>query len=114
MNNENPKLPIVVIAGRPNVGKSSLFNAICGKRISIVHSESGVTRDRVSAKLAWNNVGFQLIDTGGILFYAGEKFKENEAEINIRGQIEAALNSADIILFVVDITESCPTALDNE
>jgi len=64
---------ILAIVGRPNVGKSTLFNRIAGRRIAIVHEEPGVTRDRVSATARWNDKTFEVIDTGGIAFMDEEK-----------------------------------------
>ena len=109
----NNALPAVVIVGRPNVGKSSIFNALIGRRFSIVHSESGVTRDRVSANLEWDGYNFQVIDTGGIYFYHDEKEKPSEGMINIRKQVEIAIEAAEVILFATDITAGA-TALDED
>src|SRR2546423_614316 len=91
-------LPIVAIVGRPNVGKSSLFNALAGKRISIVDPTAGVTRDRVSTVLHAHDRYFELVDTGGI----GVVDADNLAD-DIERQIEAALAVADVVLFVVDL-----------
>ena len=66
-------MPLVVIVGRPNVGKSALFNRIVGKRIAIVHDQPGVTRDRISAEAEWHGRPFSLVDTGGIGLLKGEK-----------------------------------------
>lgn len=97
------KTPVTVIVGRPNVGKSSLFNAIAGKRISIVHEESGVTRDRIVAPVTWRGRKFQLIDTGGLGHFSGEKKGLNFWEQGISEQVKLALEDADILLFVVDV-----------
>ena len=110
----NDRIPTVAIVGRPNVGKSALFNAIIGKRISIVHEESGVTRDNVIAPKKWNSHYFQLIDTGGL--GGGDIVpgrKTNFFETKICGQVEVAVESADLLLFVVDVTAGV-TALDEE
>ena len=63
---------VLAIVGRPNVGKSALFNRIVGRRISIVHEEAGVTRDRVSAMARWGDKSFEVVDTGGIGFMDGD------------------------------------------
>lgn len=92
------KTPIVVIVGRPNVGKSTLFNRLVGKRGAIVHDISGVTRDRNYGEVEWNGKVFQLIDTGGYVPDSTDLF-----EAAIREQIEIAVNEAEAILFVVDV-----------
>ena len=104
-------LPKVVIVGRPNVGKSSLFNWLAGRRIAIVDDLSGVTRDRVST-LAQIGLGddphprfFELIDTGGIGMVDRDDLTED-----VDKQIEVAINEADLILFVVDIREELDAA----
>jgi len=89
-------LPVVVIAGRPNVGKSSLLNRIVGRRIAVVEEHPGVTRDRKSVDAEWNGVGFELVDTGGWL--AGG----DDLDDKVSAQAEKALAEADLILFVVD------------
>lgn len=90
-------LPRVVIVGRPNVGKSSLFNRILGERRAIVEDIPGTTRDRVEADVEWRDVRFRLIDTGGY-----ETDDENPYSPLIIEQIETALESADLVLFCVD------------
>lgn len=100
--------PIVAIVGRPNVGKSTFFNYVCGKRISIVEDTPGVTRDRVYAEAEWRNRPFTLIDTGGI-----EPNSEDEIRQQIRRQAEAAIELADVIVFMVDAKEGM-TASDKE
>ena len=91
------KEPLVAIVGRPNVGKSTLFNRIVGKRVSIVNDEPGVTRDRIFAHAEWLDNGFTLIDTGGLDFE-----KDDEISVNIVKQAKLAVETADVILFVVD------------
>ncbi|CAM3573157.1 ribosome biogenesis GTPase Der [Erysipelothrix urinaevulpis] len=90
---------IVAIVGRPNVGKSSLFNRIIGERKSIVHDEPGVTRDRIYGKASWLTKNLRLIDTGGLQM-EGQAFDEE-----IQMQVELALDEADVILFVVSALE---------
>jgi GTPase len=104
-------LPTVAIVGRPNVGKSALFNRILRKRVSIVHEESGVTRDRVVAMARWRGRRFQLVDTGGLGLFEGQS-GEMWDEL-IRQQLAVALESADEIIFVTDC-QSGVTALDEE
>ena len=89
--------PLLAIVGRPNVGKSTLFNKIVGKRISIAHNTSGVTRDRIYADASWLDYHFTVIDTGGI-----EYKSEDEMWRHIRTQAETAIEIADCIIFVVD------------
>ena len=93
------KEPLVAIVGRPNVGKSTLFNRIVGKRISIVNDEPGVTRDRIFAHAEWLDNKFTLIDTGGLDFE-----KEDEISVNIVKQAKLGIEMADVIVFVVDGT----------
>ncbi len=90
--------PVVVIIGRPNVGKSTLFNRLVGKRGAIVDDTSGVTRDRNYGEVDWNGKNFQLIDTGGYVPDSDDLF-----ETAIREQVEIAVNEADAILFIVDV-----------
>ncbi|MCK9478082.1 MAG: ribosome biogenesis GTPase Der [Firmicutes bacterium] len=94
------KKPIVAIVGRPNVGKSTLFNKIVGKRISIVDDTPGVTRDRIYSDSSWSGKNFVLIDTGGIERDSKEQFSHQ-----IISQAQAAIDSADVIVFVSDIRE---------
>lgn len=100
--------PVVAIVGRPNVGKSTFFNYICGKRISIVEDTPGVTRDRIYAEAEWRNRKFTLIDTGGIEPYAGDKILQQ-----MRRQAEVAIEMADVIVFMVDGKDGM-TASDKE
>ena len=95
-------LPAIAIVGRPNVGKSSLFNAILKRRQAIVHFDSGVTRDRVSASGVFDNCRFTLFDPGGLGMYQGEKRGVGFWDRMIEEQVDAAIASADTILFVVD------------
>ena len=89
--------PLVAVVGRPNVGKSTFFNRICGKRISIVKDLPGVTRDRIYADAEWQVYNFTLIDTGGI------ELKSDDAMYkHIRKQVEIAVDVADVIVFFVD------------
>lgn len=90
--------PIVAIVGRPNVGKSTLFNRIIGGRVSIVEDTPGVTRDRIYQKAEWSGQGFTLIDTGGIVDLA----LGDTMETQIRSQAIIAIEEADLILFIVD------------
>lgn len=101
-------LPRVVIVGRPNVGKSSLFNAIAKERLAIVAKMPGVTRDRVSAEIRDFDRTFELIDTGGI-----GMVDRDDLEADVEGQIEIAIACADMILFVADVTAG-PTPEDRE
>jgi len=89
--------PVVAIVGRPNVGKSTLFNRLIKKRRAIVHSEAGITRDRISEIVTWGGNRFVLVDTGG---YSTD---ENVISKAIRKQVEFAVNEADLILFIVDV-----------
>ena len=96
--------PTVAIVGRPNVGKSTLFNRIIGRREAIVDARPGVTRDRNFAAAEWNGRHFWLVDTGGLV-RAGDPL--NRA---IRGQVEAAIAEGDVVLFVVDVIEGVTPA----
>lgn len=100
--------PVVAIVGRPNVGKSTFFNYIVGKRISIVEDKPGVTRDRVYAEANWRGRDFTLIDTGGI-----ELESEDLITSQIAVQANIAINIADVIVFVTDIKQG-PTQIDKE
>ncbi len=89
--------PIVAIVGRPNVGKSTFFNKIAGKRISIVEDKPGVTRDRIYTEVEWLNVAFTLIDTGGI-----EPESTDIILSQMKRQAQVAIDTADVIVFMVD------------
>ena len=90
---------IVAIVGRPNVGKSTLFNRLTQSRDAIVNEESGVTRDRHYGYVEWNGKKFTLVDTGGYVIGSDDTF-----EAEIRRQVEIAINEADLLLFMVDVT----------
>jgi GTP-binding protein len=92
--------PIVAIVGRPNVGKSTLFNALAGEKISIVKDYPGVTRDRIYADITWLNHQFTMIDTGGI-----EPESKDMMLKHMRAQAEIAIDTADVILFITDVRE---------
>ena len=92
--------PIVAIVGRPNVGKSTLFNVIAGDTISIVKDTPGVTRDRIYADCDWLNMNFTLIDTGGI-----EPDSKDIILSQMREQAEIAISTADVIIFIVDVRQ---------
>lgn len=100
--------PIVAVVGRPNVGKSTFFNAMVGKRISIVEDTPGVTRDRIYAEAEWNGIHFGLIDTGGI-----EPSEKDTILSQMRNQAQIAMDMASVILFIVDGREGM-TATDEE
>lgn len=95
-------LPVVAIVGRPNVGKSALFNRLVGRRIAIVHDEPGVTRDRISAEAEWRGVRFTLVDTGGLSIVPGEKISDPLLQSTVE-QVRLAIDSADVIIMVVDV-----------
>ncbi len=100
--------PIVAIVGRPNVGKSQLFNRLAGKRLSIVEDTPGVTRDRLYAKSDWRGRGFTIIDTGGI-----EPSNDNEILQFMRYQAETAISNADVIILITDLRTGV-TAADED
>jgi GTP-binding protein len=100
--------PIVAIVGRPNVGKSTLFNQLAGRRISIVEDTPGVTRDRIYADAQWLNTTFTMIDTGGL-----DPASQDELLQQMRYQAEIAIETADVILFITDGKEGV-TPTDTE
>ena len=92
--------PIVAIVGRPNVGKSTLFNVLAGETISIVKDTPGVTRDRIYADCTWLNMNFTLVDTGGI-----EPDSRDIILAQMREQAQIAIDTADVIIFIVDVRQ---------
>lgn len=100
--------PIVAVVGRPNVGKSTFFNKVVGRRVSIVEDTPGVTRDRIYAEAEWRNRHFALIDTGGI-----EPSSKDVILSQMREQAQIAMDTADVILFMVDGKDGL-TAADHE
>ena len=92
--------PVVAIVGRPNVGKSTLFNALAGEQISIVKDTPGVTRDRIYADVEWLNHKFTLIDTGGI-----EPESNDIILSQMREQAQIAIDTADVIIFITDVRQ---------
>jgi GTP-binding protein len=103
---------LIAIVGRPNVGKSALFNRIAGRRIAIVHDEPGVTRDRVTAEVEWQGRPFTLVDTGGIGLVHGEKARDVISRAAFE-QVELAIESASVIILVVNVHEGV-VPLDKE
>ena len=92
--------PVVAIVGRPNVGKSTLFNVLAGDRISIVQDTPGVTRDRIYAEVSWLKYNFTLIDTGGIEPESGDIILSQ-----MREQAQIAIDTADVIIFITDVRQ---------
>ncbi len=99
------KKPLIAIVGRPNTGKSTFFNKICGKRISIINDQPGVTRDRIYADAEWCGYNFTLVDTGGLDSKSDDIFQKT-----IKSQAQIAIDLADIIIFMVDGREGVTPA----
>lgn len=110
--------PIVALVGRPNVGKSSLFNRIVGERLAVIHEIPGTTRDRLQATAIWNGITFRVIDTGGIEIYQPKNTRDTaplaEGSIDFVPQIKAqamlAIEEADVIIMVVDAMQGITAA----
>src|ERR1043166_6164675 len=103
---------LIAIVGRPNVGKSALFNRIVGRRIAIVHDQPGVTRDRVSAEAEWRGRPFTLVDTGGIGLLRREKADDVIVKAALE-QVQLAIDAAHVIILVVNVQEGV-VPLDRE
>ena len=97
---DRKRKPIVAVVGRPNVGKSTLFNALAGERIAIVKDTPGITRDRIYADITWLDMNFTLIDTGGI-----EPDSKDVILSQMRDQAQIAMDTADVIIFLVDVKQ---------
>ncbi len=94
---DKPVIPLVAVVGRPNVGKSTIFNRLIGRRRSIVSDEPGITRDRIYGSLDWNGVAFEVVDTGGIV-----RSEESEIPRKMFEQAQVAIEAASLLLLVVD------------
>src|SRR5215212_9148422 len=103
---------LIAIVGRPNVGKSALFNRIIRKRIAIVHDQPGVTRDRVTAEAEWQGRPYTLVDTGGIGLLRREKSDDVIIKAAVE-QVQIAIEAADVIILVVNVQEGV-VPLDRE
>jgi GTP-binding protein len=103
---------LIAIVGRPNVGKSALFNRIAGRRIAIVHDQPGVTRDRITAEVEWRGRPFTLVDTGGIGLLRREKANDVIVTAALE-QVQLAIDAADVIILVVNVQEGV-VPLDRE
>ncbi|MBI1800910.1 MAG: 50S ribosome-binding GTPase, partial [Chloroflexi bacterium] len=108
--------PIVAVVGRPNVGKSTLFNRIVGQRLAIVDDQPGTTRDRLYADADWNGVEFTLVDTGGLDFVesaaeaarqssAAQAYNPRPIHQQVIRQAQLAIREADVIIFLVSTTD---------
>ena len=94
--------PVVAVVGRPNVGKSTFFNKVAGRRISIIEDTPGVTRDRIYVDAEWCGKEFTMIDTGGI-----EPAGNDVILSQMKSQAELAISMADVIVFMVNVRERC-------
>src|ERR1035441_5163148 len=103
---------LIAIVGRPNVGKSALFNRIARRRIAIVHDQPGVTRDRITAEVEWNGQPFTLVDTGGIGLLRREKANDVIVKAALE-QVGLAIEAANVIILVVNVQEGV-VPLDRE
>ncbi|MEI6513457.1 MAG: ribosome biogenesis GTPase Der [bacterium] len=99
------RLPVIAIVGRPNVGKSTLFNRMVGRRIAVVEDTPGVTRDRLYAEAEWRGIQYSVVDTGGVLVQNEDPLIEQ-----VRVQAQVAIEEADVILFVTDVVEGVTPA----
>ena len=99
------KLPTIALVGRPNVGKSTIFNRLVGKKQAIIEDTPGVTRDRIYADANWRGMYFTVIDTGGI-----EPESEDLIVSQMRNQADIAISMADVIVFVTDIKRGITNA----
>ena len=97
---DRKRKPIVAVVGRPNVGKSTLFNALAGEKIAIVKDTPGITRDRIYADITWLDMNFTLIDTGGI-----EPDSKDIILSQMREQAQIAIDTADVIIFLTDVKQ---------
>ncbi|MBE6357694.1 MAG: ribosome biogenesis GTPase Der [Lentisphaerae bacterium] len=113
MSENNNTLPVIAIVGRPNVGKSSLFNAIVGRKLAIVHEMSGVTRDRVSADVRHQGQMFTLVDTGGLNTLDDTEKNVDFWDAGITEQAQCAMENADVLIMVCD-SQSGLTPLDQD
>ena len=100
--------PLVAIVGRPNVGKSTLFNRLTGRREAIVTDVPGTTRDRLLAEVSWDGCEFTLVDTGGL-----EPRPQDLLREKVKAQVEAAVSEADLIIFILDLVDGL-TPMDEE
>src|SRR5919197_232212 len=96
---------LVAVVGRPNVGKSTLFNRLVGDRVAIVEDEPGTTRDRLYATTEWRGREFTLVDTAGLAGEVGRRDGQTDLDEAVRRQAEAAIDEADVVVFVVDAKE---------